>query len=160
MAKVRLLNGKPLMVGGKVALSDDCCCGTPHTLCCDGFGKITITFVGIVNCPAYGILDDMNGPFCLTRTAPNSHIFSGPGNDFTDGSGLRHTEIDVVCVDSDPDQTFSIAYFAPEGFSASFFLVVPESPVPDPLTDVPNGQTNCDDFQATGGTATITCGCA
>ncbi len=27
MAKVRLLNGKPLMVGGKVALSDACCCG-------------------------------------------------------------------------------------------------------------------------------------
>ncbi len=26
MAKVRLLHGKPLMVGGKVALSDNCCC--------------------------------------------------------------------------------------------------------------------------------------
>ncbi len=28
MGKVRLLGGKPLMVGGKVALSDACCCGT------------------------------------------------------------------------------------------------------------------------------------
>ncbi len=27
MPKPRLLGGKPLMVGGKVALSDDCCCG-------------------------------------------------------------------------------------------------------------------------------------
>src|SRR6266850_331248 len=27
MSKVRLLNGKPLMVDGKVALSDNCCCG-------------------------------------------------------------------------------------------------------------------------------------
>lgn len=27
MAQVRLFNGKPIMVGGKVALSDDCCCG-------------------------------------------------------------------------------------------------------------------------------------
>ncbi len=31
MAKVRLLQGKPLMVGGKVALSDDCCCNPPVT---------------------------------------------------------------------------------------------------------------------------------
>ncbi len=33
MAKVRLLGGKPLMVGGKVALSDDCCCAEPPTGC-------------------------------------------------------------------------------------------------------------------------------
>ncbi len=45
MAKVRLLNGKPLTVGGKVALGDDCCCQTsvlcalpegvdcPHSVC-------------------------------------------------------------------------------------------------------------------------------
>jgi hypothetical protein len=36
MAKVRLLGGKPLMVGGKVALSDDCCCA-PGGACCIGF---------------------------------------------------------------------------------------------------------------------------
>ncbi len=34
MAKVRLLQGKPLMVGGKVALSDDCCCGAGLGACC------------------------------------------------------------------------------------------------------------------------------
>ncbi len=36
MAKVRLLGGKPLLVGGKVALTDDCCCGPscPFGLCC------------------------------------------------------------------------------------------------------------------------------
>ncbi len=37
MAKVRLLQGKPLMVGGKVALSDDCCCGGTTGACCVGF---------------------------------------------------------------------------------------------------------------------------
>jgi len=34
MAKVRLFNGKPIMVGKKVALSDDCCCGGPVGACC------------------------------------------------------------------------------------------------------------------------------
>src|SRR5882672_10691267 len=45
MAQVRLLGGKPLLVGGKVALSDTCCCQTsvpcdlpvgldcPHAIC-------------------------------------------------------------------------------------------------------------------------------
>ncbi len=46
MAKVRLLHGKPLMVGGKVALSDDCCCGpTPPTVC-----PTSVTFSGIEFC--------------------------------------------------------------------------------------------------------------
>ncbi len=36
MPKPRLLGGKPLMIGGKVALSDDCCCGggPPHGCPC------------------------------------------------------------------------------------------------------------------------------
>lgn len=34
MAKVRLLGGKPLLVGGKVALSDDCCCDQGGGGCC------------------------------------------------------------------------------------------------------------------------------
>lgn len=34
MAKVRLLDGKPLLVSGKVALSDSCCCG--GGACCVG----------------------------------------------------------------------------------------------------------------------------
>ncbi len=50
MAKVRLLNGKPLMVGGKVALSDDCCCGTPVGPCgvapCHAIGEIDFTVAG------------------------------------------------------------------------------------------------------------------
>jgi len=33
MAQVRLFHGKPLMISGKVALSDDCCCGGA---CCKG----------------------------------------------------------------------------------------------------------------------------
>ncbi len=43
MAKVRLLNGKPLTVGGKVALSDDCCCGGTTGACCDEDDNCTIT---------------------------------------------------------------------------------------------------------------------
>jgi hypothetical protein len=33
MAKVRLLNGKPLLVSGKVAMADTCCCTTPVIAC-------------------------------------------------------------------------------------------------------------------------------
>src|SRR6266404_5500170 len=33
MAKVRLFNGKPLLIGGKVALADACCCGASPTGC-------------------------------------------------------------------------------------------------------------------------------
>ncbi len=40
MAKVRLLQGKPLMVGGKVALSDNCCCQTGA--CCHAHGICTV----------------------------------------------------------------------------------------------------------------------
>jgi hypothetical protein len=116
---------------------------------------MTIVFVGITNCPGYS--GDMNGTFCLTLTSPGSHIWSGVGNNFDDGSGPRSTQIDVVCAPGSNE--FSIAYYAPDGFPAGFFLVVPEV-IPPSLIDIPNGQTNCDDFQATGGTATITCGCA
>ncbi len=47
MAKVRLLHGKPLLVGGKVALSDDCCCGGEFT--CPS--SITVRFTGVNFCP-------------------------------------------------------------------------------------------------------------
>ncbi len=43
MAKVRLLHGKPLLVGGKVALSDDCCCGGPPVVCTDVHPNIVLT---------------------------------------------------------------------------------------------------------------------
>lgn len=33
MAKVRLFGGKPLIVGGKIALNDNCCCGQPPSEC-------------------------------------------------------------------------------------------------------------------------------
>ncbi len=51
MAKVRLLNGKPLMVGGKVALSDDCCCGGGGcadcpTSPCHAIGEIHVAVEG------------------------------------------------------------------------------------------------------------------
>ncbi len=47
MAKVRLLNGKPLMVGGKVALSDDCCCqqGACPVPCAE---NLYLTFSGVI----------------------------------------------------------------------------------------------------------------
>ncbi len=65
MAKVRLLRGKPLTVDGKVALSDDCCCGSgpPPGACpisvtfnglefccaCDGFGGVVEYFEDVDN---------------------------------------------------------------------------------------------------------------
>ncbi len=48
MAKVRLLNGKPLMVGGKVATSDDCCCPSACPDC--PAVSVTITFSGVIAC--------------------------------------------------------------------------------------------------------------
>ncbi len=45
MAKVRLLNGKPLMVGGKVAISDGCCCSTPCPTVCPA--SVTVKFTGV-----------------------------------------------------------------------------------------------------------------
>lgn len=52
MSKVRLLNGKPLMVGGKVATSDDCCCQPENCFCdtadCGGGEHVAyFTFSGI-----------------------------------------------------------------------------------------------------------------
>ncbi len=47
MAKVRLLNGKPLMVGGKVALSDDCCCAQGCSCCPPATATIDVTFSGV-----------------------------------------------------------------------------------------------------------------
>ena len=49
MAKVRLLNGKPLMIGSKVALSDACCCPTGLCSCClsSSTDPVHITFHGL-----------------------------------------------------------------------------------------------------------------
>ncbi len=55
MAQVRLLHGKPLMVGGKVALSDDCCCQPA------GCPTVIITFSGISFCV----------DVCLLRVLPD-----------------------------------------------------------------------------------------
>ena len=52
MPKVRLLGGKPLIVGGKVALSDSCCCGAGT---CPDVDPITVAFSGISLCS--GCLD-------------------------------------------------------------------------------------------------------
>ncbi len=70
MTKVRLLHGKPLMVGGKVALSDDCCCGppclnvrceniVPCSGCVPGSGQ---SFSGISE-----LNDGLNNTYCLTK---------------------------------------------------------------------------------------------
>jgi len=56
MAKVRLLGGKPLMVGGKVALSDDCCCGPPadRGACCYGGGATCTPDMTQADCESGG----------------------------------------------------------------------------------------------------------
>ncbi len=78
MAKVRLLNGKPLMVSGKVALSDACCCGAAFT--CSTSESVTVTFTGIsIGCGCVSLTTipssvnvtdiSMNGTFVLTGAA-------------------------------------------------------------------------------------------
>ncbi len=115
MAKVRLLHGKPLMVGGKVALSDDCCCGQTPTDC----SAITsITFSGVEFCCAcsdesaqriqfvedgdFGLLNDI--PFTLPRTGSFGVCQSVCYNNGSDPPpdqgiflGLRVSLLDGVC---------------------------------------------------------------
>ncbi len=69
MAKVRLLNGKPLMVGGKVALSDDCCCesATCHDCPAD---NITLTLSGITLCTGF-CLTGFNGTYGVNSGSVN-----------------------------------------------------------------------------------------
>ncbi len=65
MAKVRLLDGKPLMVDGKVAISDDCCCGDCFEI------AVSATVSGSAN---------VNGVVCAICTPiAVSGSISGPG---------------------------------------------------------------------------------
>lgn len=60
MAKVRLFHGKPLTVGGKVALSDACCCTTTCNCPKDSLHVSASTRIIINdsrNCPACGSSD-------------------------------------------------------------------------------------------------------
>ncbi len=60
MAKVRLLQGKPLMRSGKVALSDACCCGA-HGACCIGTACSVHTFT---DCTSLGGIYSGDGTTC------------------------------------------------------------------------------------------------
>ncbi len=73
MAKVRLLQGKPLMVGGKVALSDDCCCG--GVVCPD---TVIVRFHGVTICAT-----------CYTTGISSAHLAD---------VGLFN-DVDVTCID-------------------------------------------------------------
>lgn len=68
MAKVRLLNGKPLLVNGKVATTDACCCNKGGA-CCDGdFG---CTQSSEADCIAAGNDYQGDGTLCNGATPPN-----------------------------------------------------------------------------------------
>jgi hypothetical protein len=83
MAKVRLLQGKPLMVGGKVSLSDDCCCGGA----CPDVETLNVEFAGVLlDCACVDIPENsssvivtdisFNGPFALSG---GTGIWTGNG---------------------------------------------------------------------------------
>src|SRR5437762_1354614 len=91
MPKVRLLNGKPLMVNGKVALSDDCCCGAGPCqdivcaatldvtisglgLCSGGSGSVTFTGVPLV---ADHVVADGNNICAWSQISGGNEIFVG-----------------------------------------------------------------------------------
>ncbi len=104
MAKVRLLQGKPLVVGGKVALSDNCCCTPPScpsiTLICDQISA-SKTKCGFSEFTGGGA-----GKIWLTKTVVNSFTFSFP-NSYTACNGAHVTvagsmsSTDVYTVDPD-----------------------------------------------------------
>ncbi len=71
MPKPRLLGAKPLMIGGKVALSDDCCCGGNTGACCDPACNCTVTTKA--DCDAIG------GAWTSGRTCdPNPCVICPP----------------------------------------------------------------------------------
>jgi hypothetical protein len=102
MPKVRLLNGKPLLVGGKVAMNDACCCG--EGACPD---SIEFTVSGIsVNCGCRGgggsyYMEDLSingGPFTASvggdpETGICEYLY------FDDPGIRRHNFSDGSCVD-------------------------------------------------------------
>ncbi len=150
MAKVRLLNGKPLMVGSKVALSDDCCCGpTPPTTCCTT-ATITIVFSGIVDC--LGIIGDLNGSFVLTETFPGSSQWEGPGANYFNGPFEDITDIVVSCT---PEE-LGIDYRG-VGSNVLFYSFLID-PAPPSFANLPNDITDCVGSFGRDGTASITCG--
>ncbi len=150
MAKVRLLHGKPLMVGGKVALSDDCCCGGQPGVCPDT-ETITITFTAIANCPVI-ISGDFNGAFILTQTFAGSGIWEGAGADYDAGLGTTPTVVTVSC---SSEFGISIDYRDSITGASVVFVTGFIFPIP-PLTNIPNNITDCDSTIAKNGTATIT----
>ncbi len=139
MAKVRLLNGKPLMVGGKVALSDDCCCGTPGI--CQDVATITVAISGVTLCPGCVEIDagggavivdsasPLNGTFILTQIATasvwtNDTVGTAHIRSFITGCLLLLSEgdfdmrISLECDTSDPGTGYRLTY---EVGSLSFF---------------------------------------
>jgi hypothetical protein len=106
MAKVRLLQGKPLMVGGKVALSDDCCCG--GAVCPPDGVDLTVTFSGIETCLCSSFL---GSSFKVTSGDPNGTYlipFDSPGFWQSSGIGTFHfltyvgvTDCTTIPIESD-----------------------------------------------------------
>ncbi len=106
MSKVRLLNGKPLMVGGKVALSDACCCptitGCPSvtisglTFCCVPSFISTNTTGGVgacchfdgpcmdlvtrADCAAAGGIYRGDGSLCISNPCGSALVYEDDGN--------------------------------------------------------------------------------
>lgn len=70
MPRVRLFNGKPLMVAGKVALNDNCCCGGGVCTCprdCDEISGFTISGSALYDNPGFGIFEQCSYSETWTR---------------------------------------------------------------------------------------------
>ncbi len=153
MAKVRLLHGKPLMVGGKVALSDDCCCGPiPPVGCCPKISQFFLSNdlshmvqLGIDPCDKKGAFY----PPYIDESLPNQ-----PGDAFT-----------LIALPDNPDYPFFTVYgpdFSSHPTTAAGNLLgwsyVTFTPVSGPITT--GSGTEVDPFVRTtvvsGGAATIT----
>ncbi len=165
MAKVRLLHGKPLMVGGKVALSDDCCCGGPTPPpfnCPDNLTAptITITFAGLDQCfpdPSSQPPDALlNGSFTLLNVGSGQWfggiIYCRDGDNnwrvstepCLDGEEQHNRDFNVIC-----SGDFMSVFDVYDG-GAAFFVNPSGTPPTIPNTGV------CGITIGENGTATIT----
>ncbi len=143
MAKVRLLHGKPLMVGGKVAMSDDCCCGGGGGFSCTADPQpdpIILTISGVVSCPGFEG-SDFNGAFELPLVATGEWA---KFVDFTDPFPFS-VAYDVHCIGEQIEVTL-------DSGGGPFFdaLGLPPGPLTNPLTCADDGGIG------SGGTATVT----
>ena len=160
MAKARLLGGKPLLISGKVALTDDCCCGIRFCPDWASVPCINVTFSGIVGCD--DDLSEMNDTFTLSNNdpslgTPQEFVWAGLGGTGHAGGPPPSdypTFIAVVCTG---DNTFQVTVGTTQGAGGDgIFDNVGGTIEQQTLPTVPNLlECGTAGIIAEGGTATI-----